>query len=139
MPQNVDPVKELTAAVPKFYLSLGASTARDNRSPELRPDRDNAPKIHRYRQERTTRTYYVSYVVVSRGMLLDKGELPASIDLYASANIGGEFGFNGDIIASPAFCGLEHVVMFSRKYSTLRVYDLPSLAVSATKLKTDAF
>lgn len=138
VPQNVDPVKELTAAVPKFYLSLGATVTPAITEAQNFADRDNAPKYTVTAKNGATRTYYVSYVVVEP-MLLDKGELPASIDLYASANIGGEFGFNGDIIASPAFCGLEHVVMFSRKYSTLRVYDLPSLAVSATKLKTDAF
>ncbi len=139
VPQNVDPVKELTAAVPKFYLSLGATVTPAITEAQNFADRDNAPKYTVTAKNGATRTYYVSYVVVEP-MLLDKGELPASIDLFCSAKIGeNDFGFNGDIIASPAFCGLEHVVMFSRKYSTLRVYDLPSLAVSATQLKTDAF
>ena len=138
VPQNVDLVNELTDAVPTFYLSFGATVTPAMTDPQNFADRDNAPKYTVTAANGATRSYVVSYVVVDP-QPMDFGELPASIDRIGAAAVGGDFGFNGDIIGSPAFCGLEHVVMFSRKYSTLRVYDLPSLKVSATQLKTDAF
>lgn len=139
VPQNVDPVAELTGAVPQFYLSLGASVTPVMTDAQNFADLDNPPKYTvTSKTGGTTHTYVVSYVVVDP-QPIEFGELPASIDRYAVAAIGGDFGFNGDIIGSPAFCGLDHVVMFSRKYNTLRVYDLPSLAVSATQLNTTPF
>ena len=137
VPQNVDPVTELTGAVPQFYLSLGATVTPLMTDAQNFADRDNPPKYTvTAKNGGATHTYVVSYVVVEP-QPIEFGELPASIDRLAAANVGGNFGFNGDIIGSPAFCGLNHVVMFSRKYNTLRVYDLPSLEVSATQLKTD--
>lgn len=139
VPQNVDPVAELTGSVPKFYLSLGGSVTPPMTEAQNFADLDNPPKYTvTSNTNGATHTYVVTYTVVEP-QPIDFGELPASIDQYASATIGGNFGFQGDIIGSPAFCGLDHVVMFSRKYNTLRVYDLPSLAVSETQLKTDAF
>lgn len=137
VPQNVDPVAELTGAVPLFYLSLGASVTPQMTEAQNFADRDNPPKYTVTAKDGgATHTYVVSYIVVDP-QPIDFGELPASIDRYAAAVVGGDFGFNGDIIGSPAFCGLKHVVMFSRKYNILRVYDLPTLAVSATQLKTE--
>lgn len=136
VPQNVDPVKELTGAVPQFSLSLGASVSPAMTEAQNFADLDNPP-VYTVTAGRggATHTYVVSYIVVEP-QTIDPGEAPASIDKYASVSIGGDFGFNGDVIASPAFCGLNHVVMFSRKFGILRVYDLPSFEVSATQLKT---
>lgn len=139
VPQNVDPVAELTGAVPMFYLSLGASVSPAMTDAQNFADLDNPPKYTVTSNTGTaTHSYVVSYTVVDPQPIA-VGEVPASIDRIAAATIGGNFGFNGDIIGSPAFCGLNHVVMFSRKYSTLRVYDLPSLEVSATQLNTQPF
>lgn len=136
VPQNVDPVAELTGAVPQFFLSLGASVEPAMTDAQNFADRDNPPKYTvTSKTGGASHTYVVSYVVVEP-QPIEFGELPASMDMLCAAKVGGDFGFNGDIIGSPAFCGLEHVVMFSRKYNTLRVYDLPSLAVSATQLMT---
>lgn len=139
VPQNVDPVAELTGTVPMFYLSLGASVTPAMTDAQNFADRDNPPTytvtagdggaIHKY---------VVTYKVVDP-QPLDFGEAPATMDRYAAAAVGGDFGFNGDIIGSPAFCGLNHVAMFSRKYNTIRIYDLPSLAVSETQLNTTPF
>lgn len=136
VPQNVDPVAELTGAVPLFYLSLGGSVTPPMTDAQNFADLDNPPKYTvTSGNGGATHTYVVSYKVVEP-QPIDFNEAPASLDRYATAVIGGDFGFNGDIIGSPAFCGLNHVVMFSRKYATLRVYDLPSLAKSDTQLNT---
>lgn len=134
VPQNVDPVAELTGAVPNFYLSLGASVTPAMTDAQNFADRDNPPTytvtagdggaIHKY---------VVTYKIVDP-QPIDFGEAPATMDRYAASAVGGDFGFNGDVIGSPAFCGLNHVAMFSRKYNTIRIYDLPSLAVSSTQL-----
>lgn len=137
VPQNVDPVSELTGAVPRFYLSLGASVEPAMTDAQNFADLDNPPKYTvTAKKGGATHTYVVSYIVVEP-QPIDFGENPASIDMLVSATIGGDFGFNGDIIGSPAFCGLEHVVMFSRQFTKLRVYDLSTLAVSGTQLKTE--
>lgn len=137
VPQNVNAEEELNGAVPKFYLSMGAIVKPDITEPQNFFDTEN-PVIYTVtaRNGGATRSYKVDYVIVEPTPIAF-GELPASIDRMASATIGGDFGFNGDVIGTPAFCGLGHVAMFSRKYNTIRIYDLPSLAVSATQLKTD--
>lgn len=139
LPQNVDPATELTGATPRFYLSMGALCEPALSEPQNFADPEN-PVVYTVTAATggKTRAYTVDYIIVEP-TTIDFGELPATMDRYAAAKVGGDFGFNGDIIGSPAFCGLEHVVMFSRKYATLRVYDLSTLAVSATQLKTDAF
>ena len=134
VPQNVDPVAELTGTVPMFYLSLGASVTPAMTDAQNFADRDNPPSytvtagdggaIHKY---------VVTYKIVDP-QPIDFGEAPATMDRYAASAVGGDFGFNGDVIGSPAFCGLNHVAMFSRKYNTISIYDLPSLAVSSTQL-----
>lgn len=140
VPQNVDPVAELTGAVPMFYLSLGGSVTPPMTDAQNFADLDNPPKYTvTSNNGADIHTYVVSYIVVDP-QPIDFGENPASIDRYAAAKVGENgFGFNGDIIGSPAFCGLNHVAMFSRKYSTIRIYDLPSLAVSETQLNTTPF
>ena len=139
VPQNVDPVAELTGAVPLFYLSLGGSVTPAMTDAQNFADLDNPPKYTvTSANGGDTHTYFVSYIVVDP-QPMDFGEAPASIDRYAAATVGGDFGFNGDIIGSPAFCGMDHVAMFSRKYNTIRIYDLPSLAVSETQLNTQPF
>lgn len=139
VPQNVDPVAELTGAVPMFYLSLGASVTPAMTDAQNFADLDNPPVYTvTSKNGAATHSYVVSYVVVEP-QPIDFGEIPASMNRYAAAAVGGDFGFNGDIIGSPAFCGLEHVAMFSRKYNTIRIYDLPSLGVSATQLNTTPF
>ena len=139
VPQNVDPVTELTGAVPKFFLSLGGTVTPPMTDAQNFADLVNPPKYTvTSNNGAAVHTYVVSYVVVDP-QPMNFGEAPASIDRYAASVVGGNFGFNGDIIGSPAFCGLEHVAMFSRKYSTIRIYDLPSLAVSETQLNTTPF
>lgn len=140
VPQNVDPVAELTGAVPKFYLSLGGSVTPAMTDAQNFADLDNPPKYTvTSNNGADIHTYVVSYIVVDP-QPIEFGETPASLDRYTAAKVGENgFGFNGDIIGSPAFCGLNHVAMFSRKYATIRIYDLPSLAVSETQLNTTPF
>ncbi|MDE6704219.1 MAG: hypothetical protein K2K00_11165 [Muribaculaceae bacterium] len=140
VPQNVDPVAELTGAVPSFYLSLGGSVTPPMTEAQNFADLVNPPKYTVTSADGgSIHTYVVSYTVVDP-QPMDFGEAPANIDRYAVAKVGENgFGFNGDIIGSPAFCGMDHVAMFSRKYNTIRIYDLPSLTVSETQLNTAPF
>lgn len=140
LPQNVDPMEELVGATPNFFLSMGATCVPALSEPQNFADPDN-PVVYTVTSNDglNKRSYSVDYIVVEP-TTVDYGEPFSTADVVAAKNIkalgwtnnyvyswdanayelapGQPVDINlGDIMGSPAFCGLDHIVVFARAYA----------------------
>ncbi len=127
----IDPTTELVGAVPNFVLSMGATVEPTMSDPQDFSNLDE-PVVYTVTSGdgKHKNKIYVSYTVTDK---LPYGEGYTRGDLVVSRNFEqmgypGKFGSlvtwethvtatYGDLLAFPAFCGKDKLVMFSRRYA----------------------
>lgn len=168
VPENIDPALELNGAVPQFFLSMGATVEPRMTEPQNFSDLDN-PVVYTVTSGDGSRVekYYVTYMIippvcVPHGEGFTAGTLTNS-KTYVELGYPGTYGSwstyasdlinvtMGDLMGSPAFCGKDHIVIFSPRYAwgddgstkaenamdadhryALKVYDISTLSEAGT-------
>ena len=132
VPENTDVKAELNGAVPTFYLSMGATVSPKMTEPQDFSDLDN-PVVYAVTSGdgKTVDYFKVTYMLipptcVPYGEGFTAGSLQA-YKTYTELGFPGEYGSwtneervvreRGDILGSPAFCGMNHIVVFSARYA----------------------
>lgn len=131
VPANYDVKGELNGAVPQFYLSMGATVTPPMTEPQDFSDPDN-PVVYTVTSAdgSTSRKFYVTYVIVPQipieyGLGFTDGEMVA-VKTYVELGFPGSYGwwmgeklsaYQGDVMGFPAFCGKDHIVVFSRCFA----------------------
>lgn len=134
VPEDHDVKAELNGAKPKFFLSLGASVEPPMTEPQDFSDLDN-PVVYTVtsgdgkRIEKYTVTYMlIPPIPIEYGLGYTAGTLGA-VKTYVELGYPGTYGTwpdmdtntidvkFGDLCASPAFCGKDHIVLFSQRYA----------------------
>ena len=131
VPENYDVKGELNGALPNFYLSMGATV-----TPPMTEAQDFSDPEHPVEYTVTsadgsaTRKFYVTYMLVPQipiayGEGFTEGEKIA-VKTYVELGFPGSYGSwagdnlnanQGDLMGFPAFCGNEHLVVFSRRFA----------------------
>lgn len=131
VPEDYDVKGELNGAIPKFYLSMGASVTPLMTEPQDFSDPDN-PVVYTVTSAdgSNTHKYYVTYVIVppvpvAYGEGFTEGKklefktfselgFPGAYGSWAGDNLSAN---QGDLMGFPAFCGNKHIVVFSRRFA----------------------
>lgn len=134
VPENANPAVELNGAVPKFFISMGASVTPSMNEPQDFSDLDN-PVVYTVTSAdgANSHKYYVTYTIIPPTCVpVGKGFTDCVMNAYKTyTELGypGEYGSwswdqsdvinvtMGDLMAMPAFCGKNHIVIFSPRYA----------------------
>lgn len=134
VPENIDPAIELKGATVQFFISAGATVEPSMTEPQDFSDLDN-PVVYTVTSADGSRVekYYVTYTIIEPicvpdGQGFTAGELGA-VKTYVELGFPGQYASwsyspsdiinvtMGDLMGSPAFCGKDHVVVFSARYA----------------------
>lgn len=131
VPEDYDVKGELNGAKPTFYLSMGATVSPAMTEPQDFSDPDN-PVVYTVTSADGTNVhkYYVTYVIippipVAYGVGFTEGKklafktfselgFPGAYGSWAGGNVSVN---HGDVMGFPAFCGNNHIVVFSRRFA----------------------
>lgn len=132
VPENADLKTELNGATPKFFISMGASVTPPMSEPQDFTDPDN-PVVYTVTSAdgSNSHKFYVTYMIIPP-TCVDPGKGFTACEMnayktYVELGYPGTYATwsqsdvinvtMGDLMGSPAFCGKDHVVVFSPRYA----------------------